>query len=146
VQRLINILLSWNNLCAEFLGSYDTNKLKMRCGNVIRVGEKMFKSYDYRNSLKQESERRSHKYYEPFMAGYVEELAEDDLVIISYDRIHGSHSPSCLRHLLDICKALQDLHALGIVHGDIRLSNMIFCNFDTSSLECDNSKLSPVSR
>ncbi len=55
---------------------------------------------------------------------------EQKLRLIRYDYIDGSHIPTVTDQLSDIFEQLVELHSQGIVHGDIRLSNMIFYTVD----------------
>jgi serine/threonine protein kinase len=50
----------------------------------------------------------------------------NDLIIISYPYIEGSHTPETVGHLADICHFLRSMHEMSIAHGDIRLHNMVF--------------------
>lgn len=46
--------------------------------------------------------------------------------IVSYDLVHGSHYPTSINHLLSLAREVLKLHNENKVHGDIRLSNLIF--------------------
>lgn len=48
--------------------------------------------------------------------------------VIKYRFIDGNHKPSHIRHFLALISCLSDIHKLGLVHGDIRLSNCVFLN------------------
>ncbi len=46
--------------------------------------------------------------------------------VLVYPYFNGDHSPTSLSHFRGICEGLKKIYDLGYVHGDIRLSNMIF--------------------
>ncbi len=46
--------------------------------------------------------------------------------LMSYDFMDGDHRASSVNHFLSLFRDLQSLHKMGFVHGDIRLSNLVF--------------------
>ena len=57
----------------------------------------------------------------------------NSLIIVQYDKVKGTHIPTCVGHLKYLLTQLQLLQADLIVHGDIRLSNVIFSTVTDSS-------------
>jgi hypothetical protein len=45
--------------------------------------------------------------------------------IIRYDYVHGTHFASKVSHFLHIARRIEEMHAAGIVHGDVRGFNML---------------------
>jgi serine/threonine protein kinase len=48
------------------------------------------------------------------------------LLVLSSPRIPGQHYATSVQQLLDAVNELENLHAAGYVHGDIRAYNIIF--------------------
>lgn len=48
------------------------------------------------------------------------------LVYMFVDGMSDVHTPKSISQCVRICRRLQELHALGYVHGDIRIANMLF--------------------
>jgi serine/threonine protein kinase len=72
-------------------------------------------------------DRRSSQYACQLLPDCQVEVEIKDLVIISYAYIPGTHFPTHVGHLTELFSQLCYLHEeVGIVHGDIRLSNLIF--------------------
>ena len=60
--------------------------------------------------------------------------------ILEYTFIEGGHSPNKISQFRGICKGLKIIHDLGYVHGDIRLSNMIFGENKSQLIDFDMSR------
>jgi hypothetical protein len=104
--------------------------------------KKVFKSFDYRIGNVDENDRRVPNLYYKFLGAKIECNPQDDLVIISYDYIPGSHIPNSYSDFIPVLLQLKSMHSDSIVHGDIRLSNIVFCgekstliDFDLSGIE-----------
>jgi hypothetical protein len=145
-QRLLHIMVGWTVHCTQFLCSssavtppftLNDHLLLRKHSNVVMLGNKMFKSYDYREisrrSYVHASYRRDPGLYR--RSDLVTELAvnwasdsnsQDSLQIISYDLVPGVHCPSFVGHLVLVLRTTAGLHAEGIVHGDLRFSNIVF--------------------
>ena len=48
------------------------------------------------------------------------------LLIIAVSFVPGHHYPKSMEEMLVLCRYLESLHQKGLVHGDIRLFNMVF--------------------
>jgi hypothetical protein len=63
-------------------------------------------------------------------AGYLHDVRLEtcgpDVQLLYYAYIDGTHVPPSYRHLVAACEALQVLHDAGIVHGDIRIANILY--------------------
>jgi len=59
--------------------------------------------------------------------------SDNHCVMLKYQYIDGSHSPSKFSQFAGVTKMLHKVHEEGFVHGDVRLSNIIFSG-DTSYL------------
>ena len=64
---------------------------------------------------------------------------EDKLQIISYDAVPGVHSPSVIGHFTRLLKKIAQLHQQGIVHGDLRFSNVVFSEPSDDKDDADGS-------
>jgi serine/threonine protein kinase len=59
----------------------------------------------------------------PKFCGYVYEETEDRVIVFLMEDLHGYHP---LLGDLELCQnALQNLHSLGIVHGDLNRNNIL---------------------
>lgn len=56
------------------------------------------------------------------------------IFMVIYKFIDGNHIPLSVQHFRGIIEAVNKIHVLGLVHGDIRKVNMIFCADETSKL------------
>lgn len=146
IERLLSVMMGWTMYCTQFLRSPAAQPplqslnphllLRQHC-NLTVLGKKIFKSYDYRD-LSDRSNfvkwyRRDPKYYHKSDLPGVELLVDwasdwncDCLQILSYDMIPGVHYPSTVGHLILAMRKVAQLHAEGIVHGDLRLANILF--------------------
>jgi hypothetical protein len=145
LERLLYIMYGWVNYCIEQMTSSKDITLKLRSkkeSNVIDLGEVIVKSYDYRSiSGRKRKIERSPQFYTGRFQNFrylvkwqdaVEPL--DSLIIVQYDKVKGTHMPTCVGHLKNLLTELQCLHnEFCIVHGDIRLSNVIFSTVSNQS-------------
>ena len=52
---------------------------------------------------------------------------------MSYKKLHGTHHTKSVEHFFPIMKTLQKIHDQKMVHGDVRMANLVFGgNEDTS--------------
>jgi serine/threonine protein kinase len=96
---------------------------------------RVLKIYDYRNreNVSESEKRRPTEFYFSFLqAEFV--LNTSNLKIISYPYMHGSHIPSKCTDFVDVLNQLVQMHSRSIVHGDIRLFNILFLNRGGSTL------------
>jgi len=64
--------------------------------------------------------------------------------LLEYPFVHGSHSPNQIGDFIPIVKLLAEMHEQKIVHGDVRLANMIFSGDKSLLIDFDMSgKLDP---
>jgi hypothetical protein len=97
---------------------------------------RVFKCFDYRHGDRRKlpllGDRRAHDYFLKFLDGTVIEyqqtgvIKDESLVVISYPYLPGNHVPMYAWQLQQILELLLTMHGEGIVHGDVRLRNMIF--------------------
>jgi serine/threonine protein kinase len=66
--------------------------------------------------------------------GAAKEVEADDLVIISYPFVSGGNIPSKCSDFVGVVTQLASMHDKSFVHGDIRLSNMVFTPDGRSTL------------
>ena len=64
---------------------------------------------------------------------YTKLIDTPDLKLISYDFIEGGHNANNLCNFINLLTELKYMHNEGIVHGDIRESNIIFSQDGNSS-------------
>ena len=144
LERLLYIMYGWVNYCIEQMTSSKDMTLKLRSkkeSNVIDLGEVIVKSYDYRSiSGRERKIERSPQFYDGrfqnfryLVRGQNAEEPSDSLIIVQYDKVKGTHMPTCVGHLKNLLRELQCLHNKCIVHGDIRLSNVIFSTVSNQS-------------
>lgn len=86
----------------------------------------VWKVFDYRQRHVEETQRRHHEHYESLLGATIVHKSKD-LVLIQYPFVAGSCFPSTVAQLLSVARQIKHLHAGGIVHGDIRLFNCVFC-------------------
>lgn len=83
---------------------------------------------------------REEYYFRPnveFLATYGGITAEEEaltkdnrIILLRYPFMKGDHDPRHMAQFLPICDVLDEMHKASIVHGDVRIENMIFgeCN------------------
>jgi hypothetical protein len=118
----------------------ESNHVKIRGRDgVLRVA----KVYDYRSVVSKawilDTDRRSPDAYAHSTLDY-EELCNwtgrdprDKLRIIQYAAVSGDHVPCNVGHMTAFIAELAEIHRQGIVHGDLRFSNVVFYKPDTAS-------------
>ena len=148
--RLLHIMYGWLTECSKFLMMESKQKQKelltfRKNSNVFILDDKVYKCYDYRSSSKNMSststeERRCSDCYHygkitmTEVIGWVDPLdTKSQLQIFVYDKLEGEHKPSYVGHFTCLLRELDELHKKKIVHGDIRLSNIIFTKEPVSS-------------
>jgi hypothetical protein len=92
---------------------------------------RVFKLFDKRSNTNSSYYRSTQYYYLPLFKDTFKNPKEvsycdGNLRILSYDKLHGTHEPTKAEHFLLIFQRIYDLHKENLVHGDIRLMNMIF--------------------
>ena len=144
LERLLYIMYGWVNYCIEQMTSSKDITFKLRSkkeSNVIDLGEVIVKSYDYRSvSGRKMKIERSPQFYNGrfqnfrYLVRWQDAMEpSDSLIIVQYDKVKGTHIPTCVGHLKNLLTELQCLHNECIVHGDIRLSNVIFSTVSNQS-------------
>ncbi len=95
--------------------------------NVWKCDGRIYKVYDYRNRGVEKDERRDHNHSVKLIRGTVIELSKEDMNVISYPEMEGACTPSSVEHIISLIRAVKALHEKGIVHADVRASNVVFC-------------------
>ena len=93
---------------------------------LYRHGNRMFKWYD--NSLKdiKEPHRRPvHFQFEALQLNPIIHTLSPRVHLLEYPYLEGNHQLACVNHAISLVEKLQQLHHNGIVHGDIRLANIV---------------------
>lgn len=150
IAKLIRVIQFWNLQAHELLMKHSRdnrayeNVLLVEGNVLMRVvtnekKKRILKSYDYRTlsgkSQTLDSDRRFPTYYFSsfcrlancrYEIKYQGSSNNDTLSVISYDFLEGCHWPSKASHLLGVWHQLNMMHKENIVHGDIRLSNLVF--------------------
>lgn len=147
--RLLHVMVGWTRFCTQFLCSpaavpppppsqLNGHLLLRKHCNVVVMGTKIFKSYDYRVISQrwyvEPDYRRDPLHYLQSDLQNVELVVDwtadsdshDRLQILAYDMVPGVHYPSFVRHLTLVMSKIAQLHARGIVHGDLRFANIVF--------------------
>jgi hypothetical protein len=86
----------------------------------------VWKAYDYRGRKVDLSDRRSPDLSCKFIPGCKIMCQSTDLVVIRYPYLEGTHQPRSIGQWIALLHCVQSLHAQKIVHGDLRLSNVVF--------------------
>ena len=92
----------------------------------------VYKVMDYRFRESVSSTRR-HEFSLRYLPNCQIAASEDDFKVISYKYIPGKHYPENAIQVYYVLKMLTTMHENGIVHGDIRLSNIIFAENPSES-------------
>jgi hypothetical protein len=110
------------------------------------------KVYDYRSVVNKswipEADRRSPDAYEHSTLKHEELISwsgedpGDSLRIIKYPAVKGDHVPRTVGHFVGFIAELEKIHQKGIVHGDLRFSNVVFFKSDTISSSSSSSSSS----
>jgi hypothetical protein len=125
-------LLAAAELCAA--ANIRSGPAWLRCKNASLSDGRVWKVFDYRGRAVPEVERRSCELSLRYIEGCRIHCAASDLRVISYPFIAGSHDPSTVKHFVSLIERLQALHKDGVVHGDVRASNVVFGENGTASL------------
>lgn len=69
----------------------------------------------------------------------LEHFCNERIAYLKYKYIHGSHKPRNLASILDVIRSLKKIHETGYVHGDIRVSNIVYGSHTDSGtiIDCD---------
>jgi hypothetical protein len=148
ILRLIHVMVGWTKYCSEFLCSpllstcQSPSKLyAMLCpkkhSSVVVMNNQIFKCFDYRsltmrancdiaNRRKVENFEHSELNHRLVIDWTEKDTVLDKLQIICYDKVPGVHYPTYIEHILQVVCKIQKLHSNNIVHGDIRLANIVF--------------------
>ncbi len=95
---------------------------------------KVYKCFDYR--YRDPVYIRNATYYMKCLNA--EPVVEfENLLVLTYNYIRGSHIAEKSSDFLPILKMLGSLHANQVVHGDIRLSNIVFAGAQSSLIDFD---------
>jgi serine/threonine protein kinase len=86
----------------------------------------VWKAYDYRGRNVGSSDRRWPDLSCKFIPGCMTLCESTDLVVIRYPYLEGSHQPRSVGQWIALLRCVQLLHRERIVHGDLRLSNLVF--------------------
>lgn len=154
--RLLHIMVGWTTKCVQFLcspaamprpPSLNTAVVLHKHCNVVALDNKIFKSYDYRRisgrSYVDPTHRRCpDQYFNNGLAGVMRVVhwispsnPNDNLQIIAYDRVPGVHRPAVVGHMMQLITKTAQLHEKGIVHGDLRFSNIVFSDASSATVE-----------
>jgi hypothetical protein len=152
IYRMLHMIAKWSDHCTQFLmEKRDFPVLANPKTNVLISDDGwVYKTFDYRSSpwrpasVPAES-RRSSKYYldssiahemglegveswrDPLLDGSeMKSEQESNFSLLRYRKIDGSHTPKVVGHLTQLLDKVKLLHARGLVHGDIRLANILF--------------------
>jgi hypothetical protein len=124
---------SWDNLLrgCDMVAKWNTwqgERPIWKCvnANVAVSDSVVYKAFDYRGRMVVEDARRRADLSLDLIQHCERVVVCKDLVVISYPRLEGSHKPTTVGHFLCLLESLARLHKRGIVHGDIRASNIIF--------------------
>jgi hypothetical protein len=139
LHRLMHIMLGWTLHCRDFLFCPRVPPFLQHGSNVVEMGGKVFKCYDYTEMSRgfvQLTDRRSPDPYLRLNSTFLDATLELNwnsssdpnkaLQIISYTKIQGSHCPSVVGHITSLVSRMEVLHQSGYVHGDLRFLNVVF--------------------
>jgi hypothetical protein len=142
IYAIVRLIYKYKTMVYEFMSGWHKQQLIdespflpqprqtviMTKEEMVSEKEYVYKSYDYRKRSVVANNRRLANNYKEYgkLNGFKFEVDNDDFKVIRYDKIDGDHSPRKLRQLGVILQELLSLHLKNVVHGDIRLYNMIF--------------------
>jgi hypothetical protein len=86
----------------------------------------VWKVYDYRRREVDAEDRRSPTHSLAYIPGCAVVCKSTDLVVIRYPYLEGTHRPQSVGQWATLIRFVQQLHQDAIVHGDLRLSNIVF--------------------
>ena len=139
LYKLMLVIKLW----ATTIFDSSNQPFNLTAGNTSIYSNRIFKSYDYNLKLYSEiplfsihaKDRRDPVYYSYLSSkNYTKLIDTPDLKLISYDFIEGGHNANNLCNFINLLTELKYMHNEGIVHGDIRESNIIFSQDGNSSL------------
>ena len=106
---------------------------------IDTIDKIVYKAYDYRSISDKANirlaERRSPSGYAKYSKlKNVETFRQyqnpynqlDELVVLKYDYVEGTHVPQKVDQMLLTLKEIMELHAKNVVYGDLKLSNCVF--------------------
>ena len=67
----------------------------------------------------------------------MQDSCNNSIAILRYDYIEGNHQPPNLRAIVDVIKNLNRIHTKGFVHGDIRVTNIVYGYNSGTIIDCD---------
>ena len=94
---------------------------------LCRQQNLVYKAYDYRGRRVAPEQQRGHSIGLDRIPGCRVVMQQEDCVVIAYPMVEGTHQPSQVSHFIGLIEQVQALHADGMVHGDLRLYNVVFC-------------------
>ena len=94
--------------------------------NAAIGDDHVWKAYDYRDCAVQLDDRRSPDLSCKYIPGCKIVCKSTDLVLIRYPYLEGTHQPRSVGQWIAVLRCVLRLHQDGIVHGDLRLSNIVF--------------------
>ena len=101
--------------------------------NTVRDGDFVYKLYDYRGRNLDIDSKRKTALNLKYISGASLMVDMDDVKLLQYPWIEGTHLPDSVAHACALLKELRSLHSEGVVHGDVRLSNVVFRANDSVS-------------
>jgi hypothetical protein len=130
LARMFKVLVAAAPLCIQH-----REILFARMGANVGVSRdgRVYKFFDYRYHSVAPEQRRLPDLSVVYLQAQ-REIHVDDLDVISYPLMDGSHHASRIQGFIDIAKELRGLHDKNICHGDIRAYNMLFCTAGPSHL------------
>ena len=94
----------------------------------------VYKAYDYRGRNVAKEQRRDHSIALERIPGCRVVMEDEECVVIAYPRVEGTHQPSQVSHFIALIEQVVALHNAGLVHGDLRLFNVVFCENGSAQL------------
>lgn len=138
-QGLFNVIEKWSRSIERFLMN-DACKFYAIANSRVCRNENLqyvYKTYDYRYLKSsyvnnRNTRRRSPQFYGILTPSIHYLIDQPNLKIIYYKCIEGDHIAKQSKEFINILNQLQHLHSKNIVHGDIRLRNIIFNHEDVT--------------